>query len=123
MWIIRKLAKQCGRARTPEALLQWQQQWEQALADVEVLEYCLGEHQWICQQQHQERVQQNCKAKLKRKQQQDVELELVQRKQVQLQLREAMVEHDALMASVLSPVSVLQLVFGYLSLVPGPTCT
>ncbi|KAJ2486325.1 hypothetical protein IWW37_005653 [Coemansia sp. RSA 2050] len=134
MWIIRKLAKQCRRTKTPEALLQWQQQWEQALADAEVLEYCLGEHQWICQQQHQERMQQNRKVKLQRKQQRDVELELVQRERVQPQLREAMaecleqipevaVEHDGLMASVSSPVSILCLVFGYLLLVSEPTCT
>ncbi|KAJ2490183.1 hypothetical protein IWW37_003369 [Coemansia sp. RSA 2050] len=81
---LRKLAKQRRRVKTSEALLQWQQQWDQALADVEVPEYRLGEHQWICQQQYQDRMQQNREAKLKRKQQRDMELELARRERVQL---------------------------------------
>ncbi|KAJ2026056.1 hypothetical protein IWW57_003163, partial [Coemansia sp. S610] len=130
----RNIAKRRRRAKTPEAKLQCQQEWDKALADAKVLEGRLDEHYQIRQKQHLERVQKSRNANPKSKRQRYKELELARKARVHLQLREAMLKHleqipevssesDFLVVSVSCPISVLQLVFEYLSPAPGPAAT
>ncbi|KAJ2872879.1 hypothetical protein GGH93_003658 [Coemansia aciculifera] len=132
------LTKQRTSLRTPEELQRWQQRWDQMMAEKEELQLGKQKHQELLEQQQRE-------AELKRKQQEEKErMEAVERQEqqerqerekkepIRLQRRQAMVERRQQIPELgllrnnrptPSPSSVLQLVFDYLSPVPGPPCT
>ncbi|KAJ2020388.1 hypothetical protein GGI14_000870 [Coemansia sp. S680] len=124
-----QLSSQRTSLTTPEEIQQWQQQWEDMIADKEAL--------LTRQQKHQEHLQ-NCEAKRMRRQQEHEMVEARWRQEeerrelLKLQRRPTMMERRRVMQELAlsrskspapSPNSILQLVFDYLSPVPGPACT
>ncbi|KAJ2244107.1 hypothetical protein GGI13_006358, partial [Coemansia sp. RSA 455] len=124
-----QLSSQRTSLTTPEEIQQWQQQWEDMIADKEAL--------LTRQQKHQEHLQ-NCEAKRIRQQQEHEMVEARWRQEeerrelLKLQRRPTMMERRRVMQELAlsrskspapSPNSILQLVFDYLSPVPGPACT
>ncbi|KAJ2053484.1 hypothetical protein H4S04_000644 [Coemansia sp. S16] len=121
-----------------EALLKRRQQYheqqqEQAQQKREAKLVRRQKHEEMMKQHReasQKRMQEECEARMAMKRRRELELE--RKKQVRLQRRQTMIERrqqvpelalscDKPMAP--SPNSVLQMVFGYLSPVPGPACT
>ncbi|KAJ2020395.1 hypothetical protein GGI14_000877 [Coemansia sp. S680] len=123
------LVSQRASLTTPDEIQQWQQLWDEMIADKEAL--------LTRQQKHQEHLQ-NCEAKRMRRQQEHEMVEARWRQEeerrelLKLQRRPTMMERRRVMQELAlsrskspapSPNSILQLVFDYLSPVPGPACT
>ncbi|KAJ2259704.1 hypothetical protein GGI01_003475 [Coemansia sp. RSA 376] len=124
-----QLSSQRASLTTPEEIQQWQQQWDEMIADKEALP--------TRQQKHQEHLQ-NCEAKRMRRQQEHEKEEARWRQEkerrelLKLQRRPTTMERRRVMQELAlsrnkplapSPNSILQLVFDHLSPVPGPACT